>query len=281
LAYTRVRQNILTIAILLTENWKFGTGNHMIQVDNLFLQLNGRPILQHVGLSARPGEVTVLLGPNGSGKTTLLLCIAAQRQIQDGVVHLAEHALKDLSPPELARLVALVPQDHHPVFPYTVRELILLGRLSRVSFWGQPTAQDQQVVEDIINLLQLQRLADKPYTQISGGERQLVLIGRCLAQEPQILLLDEPTNHLDFKNKNVILQLICHLAHEHRLTVLLTLHDPNLALLYADYVVMLSAGEVVAAGKPKEVIHAASMSRLYGLDVEMLQQGNRRLLYAK
>ena len=253
----------------------------MIQVDNLFLQLNGRPILHRVGLSAHPGEVTVLLGPNGSGKTTLLLCLAAQRQAQDGVVHLAGHALKELSPPELARLVALVPQDHHPVFPYTVRELILLGRLSRVSFWGQPTARDHQVVEDIINLLHLQHLADKPYTQISGGERQLVLIGRCLAQEPQILLLDEPTNHLDFKNKNVILQLICHLAHEHRLTVLLTLHDPNLALLYADYVVMLAAGEVVAAGQPGEVIYPASMSQLYGLDVGMVQQGNRRLLYAK
>ncbi len=253
----------------------------MITVGDVSFQINGRPILRQIDLTARPGEVSVLLGPNGSGKTTLLLCIAAQHQCRQGVITLAGHDLAELPPPDLARLVAMVPQDHHPVFPYTVRELILLGRLSRVSFWGQPNQQDHRVVEEVIGLLGIGHLADKPYTQISGGERQLVLIGRCLAQEPQILLLDEPTNHLDFKNTTVILQMICDLAHQRELTVLLTLHDPNLALLFADHVIMLSQGRVAAAGIPGDVINPVTMAQLYGMEVEMLHQGEKRLLYPK
>jgi iron complex transport system ATP-binding protein len=253
----------------------------MIEVRDLSFQFNGKAILQRIGLEAQPGEVTVLLGPNGSGKTTLMHCICAQNRLQSGKILLVGQPLADLSPRVQAQLLAIVPQDHHPVFPYTVREVILLGRLSRVGFWSQPQEKDRQTVEEILELLDINHLADKPYTQISGGERQLVLIGRCLAQEPQVLLLDEPTNHLDFRNKNLILKLVKDLTRQRRLTVLVTLHDPNLALLFADQVIMMNSGRVVAQGKPDKVIHPNTLSQLYDMEVEMLSQGSRRLFYPK
>lgn len=253
----------------------------MIAVNDLSVQLNGQPILHQVSLKAQPGEVTVLLGPNGSGKTTLLLSLSAQITPQEGHIVLADQPLDELKIRDLARLLAIVPQEHHPVFPYTVREVMLLGRLSRVGFWSQPGARDRAVVTEIIDLLGINHLADKPYTRISGGERQLALLGRCLAQEPQVLLLDEPTNHLDFRNQVMILQLIRELAHQQGLTVLLTLHDPNLALVFADHVILLAAGKIVAQGRPADVIGPETMARLYGLEVGMVCQGEQRLLYPK
>jgi len=250
----------------------------MITVTDLTVQLNGQGILHRVALQALPGEVTVLLGPNGSGKTTILRCVSAEIRPQGGAVTLAGQPLASLPRRDLAQVLALVPQEHHPVFPYTVREMILLGRVSRVGFWSQPGRQDQEVVAEIIELLGIKALAHKPYTRISGGERQLVLIGRGLAQEPQIFLLDEPTSHLDFKNQISVLKLVRDLARQRRLTVLLTLHDPNLALLFGDRVILLAGGRVVAQGPPGEVIDAGSMARLYGLEVEMLSQGSQRLL---
>lgn len=251
----------------------------MIRVTDLHLRLNGRGILNGVDLEAHPGQVTVIVGPNGSGKTTLMLCLSSQLTPDRGAVTLADRGLDGLKRRDLARLLATVPQEHHPVFPYAVREVILLGRVARVGYWSQPGRRDLEVVEDVLHLLNLQALADKPYTRISGGERQLVLIGRALAQEPQILLLDEPTSHLDFKNQVLILKLIRDLTQGRGLTVLLTLHDPNLALLFADQAALLGGGRVVAQGPPREVIHPEAMAALYGIQVEMLAQGDKRLLY--
>jgi iron complex transport system ATP-binding protein len=253
----------------------------MIAVSDLSVRLNGQLILNQVSLTARPGEVTALLGPNGSGKTTLLMSLSAQITPQEGQIVIDDQPLDELKIRDLAQVLAIVPQEHHPVFPYTVREVMLLGRLSRVGFWSQPGREDRRAVAEIIDLLGIKHLADKPYTRISGGERQLALLGRCLAQEPQVLLLDEPTNHLDFRNQVMILQLIGNLAHRQGLTVLLTLHDPNLALVFADHVILLAAGRIVAQGRPAEVIGPETMAHLYGLEVGLVCQGDQRLLYPK
>jgi iron complex transport system ATP-binding protein len=253
----------------------------MIRADDLHLRLNGLGILNGVSLAAHPGEVTVIVGPNGSGKTTLMLCLSGQLIPERGAITLAGHDLPGLKRRSLARILATVPQEHHPVFPYTVREVILLGRVARVGYWSQPGSKDWEVVEEVLELLHLQALADKPYTNISGGERQLVLIGRALAQEPQILMLDEPTSHLDFKNQVLILKLIRELAKNQGLTVLLTLHDPNLALLFADRVALLGEGRLMAQGPPAEVMRPEAMASLYGIPVEMLTQGDKHLLYPR
>lgn len=251
----------------------------MISAEELSIRLNGQEILHRVGFTARPGEVTALLGPNGSGKTTLFFCLCALLKPHQGSILLNGRPLLRLSRRELARLVATVPQEHHPAFPYTVRDMILLGRLPRVGFWSQPKAQDFQVAEKIMDLLQLTSLADKPYTRLSGGERQLVLIGRCLAQEPQVLLLDEPTSHLDLRNQVLVLSLVRDLAQKQKLTVLLTLHDPNLALLFTDQVILLDRGTVVARGTPAAVITPEAITELYGLKIGLMADGKHRLIY--
>jgi len=253
----------------------------MIAAQDISLRLNGRDILQQVNLKARPGELTVLLGPNGSGKTMLFRCLTGQYRPAGGRITLADRPLASLSQRRLAQLLALVPQEHHPVFPYRVRDIILLGRLPRLSFFGKPRRRDLNLVEKILQLLNLMPLADKPYTCVSGGERQLVLIGRCLAQEPEILLLDEPTSHLDLHNQVMVLKLLRDLAGSRNLTVLLTLHDPNLALMFADQVILLHQGRVITQGNPLEVIHPGTIRQLYGLEVDMLCQGERRLLYPR
>ncbi len=251
----------------------------MIVADDIAITLNGQKVLHGVGLRARAGEVTALLGPNGSGKTTLFFCLSGHLKPHRGRISLIGRPLAELSRHELARLLATVPQEHHPAFPYTVRDMILLGRLPRVGFFAQPRNQDYQMVEDILERLHLTPLADKPYTRLSGGERQLVLIGRCLAQEPQVLLLDEPTSHLDLRNQVMVLTLVRNLAATHNLTVLLTLHDPNLALLFADRVILLHQGEVAAQGPPGEVITPEVISGLYSLKTGLMTNGRHRLIY--
>ncbi|MGQ9687743.1 MAG: ABC transporter ATP-binding protein [Desulfobaccales bacterium] len=251
----------------------------MIAADDVAISLNGQEILHGVELTAQEGEVTALLGPNGSGKTTLFFCLTAHLKPERGSISLAGRPLAELSRRDLARLVATVPQEHHPAFPYTVRDMVLLGRLPRVGFWAQPRKRDYQVVAEILDLLNLTPFADKPYTRLSGGEQQLALIGRCLAQEPQVLLLDEPTSHLDLRNQVMVLSLVRNLAEKHRLTVLLTLHDPNLALLYADQVILLDQGRVAAQGPPTTVITPAAISGLYGLEMGLMTNGKKSLLY--
>jgi iron complex transport system ATP-binding protein len=251
----------------------------LILVEGLTLILNGQPILKRVGLEAHPGEITALLGPNGSGKTTLFFCLSSHLRPQAGSISLGGRALGELSRRDLARLLATVPQEHHPVFPYSLRDLILLGRFPRVGFFGGPGPQDHDKMGEIMDLLGLTYLAEQPYTWVSGEERQLVLIGRCLAQEPRMLLLDEPTSHLDLRNQALVWGLVRRLAEEHGLTVLLTRHDANLAFHNAHRVILLHEGEVVAQRPTTEVITPEVVSRLSGLEAGMLSDGQRRLLY--
>uniref|UniRef100_A0A7C3V524 ABC transporter ATP-binding protein n=1 Tax=Desulfobacca acetoxidans TaxID=60893 RepID=A0A7C3V524_9BACT len=273
----RLRRPFLRLSV---EAWRTGVLETVtVAVEGLSIRLNGQQVLDRVGFTARAGVVTVLLGPNGSGKTTLFFCLSGLLKSCQGSIFLDGRPLRHLSRRELARLVATVPQEHHPAFPYTVRDMILLGRLPRVEFWSQPKAWDHEVVENILELLHLRPFRDKPYTRLSGGERQLVLIGRCLAQEPRILLLDEPTSHLDISNQAIVLNLIRNLARQKNLTVLLTLHDPNLALLFADEAVLLAKGRVAAQGPPAEVITPDTIGQLYGLKMGLMTNGTRRLLY--
>lgn len=243
----------------------------MIAVSDLSVQLNGQLILHQVSLTARPGEVTALLGPNGSGKTTLLMSLSAQITPQEGHIVLADQPLDELKIRDLAQVLAIVPQEHHPVFPYTVREVMLLGRLSRVGFWSQPGREDRKVVAEIIELLGIKHLADKPYTRISGGERQLALLGRCLAQEPLVLLLDEPTNHLDFRNQVMIRQLKLE-----GITIVLTTHYIEEAEMLCDRVGILNRGRLISLDTP-----AALVARLGGYVVESTHNDKREYHLAK
>lgn len=254
----------------------------MIRVEGLRFQHRGspEPALRGVSLHVAEGEVAALLGPNGSGKTTLFQCLAGLWRPEGGSVRLGGAEVRALSPRERARRVAVVPQNHAPAFPYTVLDAVLMGRAAHLGPLSAPCRRDRELAEQALAAVGVTQLGGRVYTRLSGGERQLVLIARALAQEAPVLLLDEPTSHLDFRNQFLVLERVREIAAERRLTVLMTLHDPNLALGFARRVILLRAGAVAAAGPVDEVLVEANLSKLYGFPVRVVEADGRRVVCA-
>jgi iron complex transport system ATP-binding protein len=253
----------------------------VVQVDNLSFSYGLEFRLKDVSLSVNEGDVVVLLGPNGCGKTTLLKCINALLRPERGTVHIGGKDAFKMDRNDLAQLVGYVPQVHSPPFPYTVIDIVLMGRVSRLGIFQQPSRRDYAKAEETLKLVGLYRLKDRPYTQISGGERQLVLIARAIAQEPKVLLLDEPTAHLDFKNQLMILRMVKMVAKEKGLGVVMSLHDPNHALLFSDYVALMGNGVITAFGRPEEVVTAAKINEVYGMEIEVVALDKMKFVVPK
>jgi iron complex transport system ATP-binding protein len=257
---------------------KAGGDDGMLNVQNIFFRHssglsrdNGQPdILKGVSFRIPQGTMATILGPNGSGKTTLFKCISGLWQPREGSILHGDRDITKLSAALRAELIAVVPQEHEPPFPYTVADIVLMGRVSQISLFAAPAKRDIQAAITSMEQIGIDHLQRRPYTKISGGERQLVLIARALAQETPVLILDEPTSHLDFRNQILILSKVRDIARQKGLTVLMTLHDPNLAMQFSDYVVMMAQGSVVAQGLPAEVLTQENIREMYGLDVSII-----------
>ncbi len=217
----------------------------------------------------RTGEVLALLGPNGGGKTTLLKTLLGLLRPKAGEVRLGERSLRDYSIRERARIVAYVPQVHIGTFAFTVETVVLMGRTAHGNLFSRPSAHDREVAATVLERFGIARLAQRPYTMISGGERQLVLLARALAQEPQFIVLDEPTASLDFGNQGKVMREIRALA-ESGHGVLFTTHDPNHALRAADRAYLLREGTRIAEGPVATVLERTQLETLYGAPVERL-----------
>jgi iron complex transport system ATP-binding protein len=255
----------------------------MIRVDNLSFQHphTSNPVVSDVAFEVAAGKLAVLLGPNGSGKTTLFKCIAGLWKPDTGQVLFDGRDIVHMSFRERATMLAVVPQDHTPPFPYTVFEAVLMGRAPHVGLYAAPSAQDEEAARHALLTVGISHLTERCYTRISGGERQLVLIARALAQEAPLLLLDEPTSHLDFRNQHLVLETVKRVAVGKGLTVLMTLHDPNLASFFADQVIMLKAGAIVADGGPVDVLAEVNLEQLYNIGIGLAVVGDRRLIYPR
>jgi iron complex transport system ATP-binding protein len=245
----------------------------MLEIKDIHFRHGGSEAETLCGVSFRlePGEMTTLLGPNGSGKTTLFKCISGLWSKQSGSILCNGKDIVSLSPERRAKTLAVVPQEHEPPFPYSVLEAVLMGRASHVSLFSSPSREDYRKAKETMEIVGISHLSERPYTKISGGERQLALIARALAQEAPLLLLDEPTSHLDFRNQVLILKKIRAIVKQKGLTALVTLHDPNHAALFSDHIVMLNAGKVIADGPPSKIISRESLKELYGIDVDIIQ----------
>ncbi|MGH8633090.1 MAG: ABC transporter ATP-binding protein [Burkholderiales bacterium] len=219
-----------------------------------------------VSLAVEAGEVLCLLGPNGSGKTTLFKTLLGLLSSQGGQVLIDGADLAVLRREEVARRVSYVPQAHAAFFPYTVREIVLMGRTAHLGLFSSPSRRDHDVALAAIERMRLAHLADSVYTRISGGERQLALIARALAQDAQIVVMDEPTANLDFGNQVRVLEHIQSLV-QSGIGVLLSTHDPDQAFLCAKRVAMLHEGRVVRLGTPEETITPDSLKQIYGVEV--------------
>jgi iron complex transport system ATP-binding protein len=234
-----------------------------LNVQDLSFRYNGHPVLQDVGFEAVPGEIVAILGPNGAGKTTLLRCLNRILRPQTGTVMLGEQDLATSSLREIARSMAYVPQHIEPP-RVTAFDAILLGRRPWVG-WDM-RRDDIMKVQAIIDQLNLTELALRHVNEMSGGELQKVVIARALVQEPRVLLLDEPTSSLDLRNQHEIMRFIRSVVQTHRLTALMTMHDLNLALHYADRFVLVKEGSVFCAGG-EGVITSEMIEEVYGLPV--------------
>jgi iron complex transport system ATP-binding protein len=235
----------------------------ILKVDNLSFRYNSHPVLQGIGFTAPPGEVVAILGPNGAGKTTLLRCLNAALRPQAGTIFLGKEDILSLSRRQIAQSMAYVPQHVEPS-RVTAFDAILLGRRPWIG-WDM-RRDDILKVQAVIGQLGLSDLALRHVDALSGGELQKVAIARALVQEPRVLLLDEPTSSLDLKNQHGIMRFVRSIVRIHALTALMTMHDLNLALHYADRFVLVKGGRVLCAGG-EEVITPETIEAVYGIPV--------------
>jgi iron complex transport system ATP-binding protein len=241
----------------------------MLAVRDLAFGFPGRTIGREVSFTLGAGEVMCVLGPNGGGKTTLFRTLLGLLPRHAGSILVASDPLESLSRGEIARRIGYVPQGHAAYFAFTVREFVLMGRTAHMGALASPARNDVRVAERALESLELAHLAERPVTQISGGERQLALVARALAQEPKLLVMDEPTASLDFGNQVRILDRIRNLS-EKGISILFSSHHPDHAFLCAGRALLLAEGRALALGTPQEVIRADTLERLYGVSVQVL-----------
>jgi iron complex transport system ATP-binding protein len=238
----------------------------MLAGHNLTIGYPDRVVGSGLDVTFNKGEVLALLGPNGGGKTTLLKTLLGLLAPKGGEVRLDDKPLAAHSIRERARLIAYVPQTHVATFAFTVQAVVLMGRAAHGNLFSRPSAADRAVAAAVLERLGIAALADRPYTMNSGGERQLVLLARALAQEPHFVVLDEPTASLDFGNQGKVLREIRALAQSGH-GVLFTTHDPNHALRAADRAYLIRDGRRIADGKVADVLTRAQLEALYGTPV--------------
>jgi len=241
----------------------------MLEVDSLAFGFPGRTVGRDVSFALAAGEVMCVLGPNGGGKTTLFRTILGLLEKHGGAVRIDGAALEALDRGEIARRVGYVPQGHAAYFAYTVREFVLMGRTAHLGVFSAPGKGDLAVAHKALEALGVAHLADKPVTEISGGERQLALVARALAQEPKLLVLDEPTASLDFGNQVRVLEKLASLAAS-GIAILFSSHDPDHAFLCARRALLLAEGRVLEIGAPRDVIRADTLERMYRVSVQVL-----------
>ena len=238
----------------------------LLNVHNLTLQYDSHPILDRLEFGISRGQRVALLGANGAGKTTLLRCISKALKPTAGAILLDDRDIKSLSPRELARTMAMVPQETRADFDFTVEETVLMGRLPYLKRFTPEGDDERSIARRAMAMTGVSHLARRSIATLSGGEKQRVIIARALCQEPQILLLDEPTANLDLGYQHNLLELITGLNREQGITIIAAIHDLNLASRFFDHMLLLAGGRVLAAGTAEEVIAPGPIKTAYGVD---------------
>jgi cobalamin transport system ATP-binding protein len=244
--------------------------NPAIDTRNLSFAYKDRAVFHNVSLSVEKGEMVGILGPNGSGKTTLLRVLSAVLGAQ-GEIRLNGRQIATYGRRELSKLFGVVAQESHVNFPYTVVEIVLMGRASYHSPFALEGKKDLEVARASMELTDCLSLSDRYLHELSGGEKQRVMIARALAQEPEILLLDEPSAFLDLKHQVQVFELLRRLNSENGLTIVAALHDLNLAALFFPRLIMLREGKIYRDGSPKEVLTEKTIDEVYSIRVRVEQ----------
>lgn len=239
-----------------------------IQTEHLSFSYGDHAVLHSVSFAAEYGEFVSVLGPNGVGKSTLFRCMLGLLEPSEGRTLINGEDIRSMSAAELSRSIAYIPQSHSPVFNYSVLDTVLMGTTAQLGKFSSPgDAQRRQALE-MLERLNIADLRDRGYRAISGGERQLVLIARAMAQQAKILIMDEPSSSLDFGNRIRVMETVKDLSKQGYCVVQST-HDPDQAYQYSDKILAMYGGEVLAWGTPEQTVCDAVISKLYGVDVEV------------
>ena len=242
----------------------------MLSIDSISASYSSQPFLREISFQVKPGQVVALIGPNGAGKTTLIRAISCILPLLSGRVTAFEKDLHKISPLERARLLGVVPQARQLPPSYTVYQTVLIGRTPYLGWLGQPGTQDLQRTRWALERTALEHLGERRINELSGGEQQLVLLARTLAQDTPILLLDEPTAHLDLHHQSTLLKLVRELAREKDLAILMAIHDLNLVAQHSDRVILMVDGQVQSQGTPSEVLTASLLSQAYQVPLQVI-----------
>lgn len=248
----------------------------MITIQNVSHQINQQTILNNVSLDIPQGGITALIGANGAGKSTLLSFMARLRPLVSGSIAYNGRDLASTPTAEVAKMLAILTQENSIHSRIAVRDLLLFGRYPYHQ--GQPTAEDQAIVDNALVEFQLEELAHRYLTELSGGQRQRALIAMVFCQSTEYVLLDEPLNNLDMYYARNLMQLLHRLAHSQQRTIIVVLHDINMAAAYADHVVAMKQGQVLFAGSPDEVFTVPNIQAAFNMTVDVLDYKGKKLI---
>jgi iron complex transport system ATP-binding protein len=243
----------------------------MLKIKSITTGYYNRKVIDDLSLNFIRGEFCSILGPNGAGKTTLLKAIIGFLPLSGGEIEIKGKNLKDWTRKDLARLISLIPQEINYQFDYTVRELVLMGRYPYINYWQTYSVQDRREVDKTLEELHLSEFRDKPYSQLSGGEKQRVNIARALVQNTEIILLDEALVHLDINHQLDIIKLLSEINRSHKKLIILISHNINLSADYCDRIIVLKDGRLFAAGEPEKVVTSTNFKKLYGTELKVFQ----------
>lgn len=238
----------------------------MLNIRNLFFSYSDHPVITGLSCELEEGKLIALLGKNGCGKTTLFRCILGLLKNKTGEIVLNGKPIEEYSIKEMASVVAYIPQEHYPIFNYRVFEVMVLGLASGISVFSTPKEEDYQSALKVLEDLQVGYLMEKRYKELSGGERQIVLIARAILQGARFLIMDEPTANLDFGNQVKIMKYIKGLSRK-GYTILLSTHNPEHALVYCDETLVMNNGMIEAQGPSKKVLTRELLQKIYDTDL--------------
>jgi iron complex transport system ATP-binding protein len=251
-----------------------------LEVNNATFSYDGKKnIFENISFSVDKGDVFCILGPNGTGKSTLLRCLCNLYKLNAGSITIDGKVIAHMGTAQLAKKIGFIPQIHTPTFPYTVLEVVIMGRTPHLNMLATPSDKDYRIAEDAIKTIGIESITDKPYTELSGGQMQMVLFARILAQEPEILLLDEPTSHLDIANQIHTIEVVKMLA-DQGLTLIMTTHFPDHAFMSSNKVGIMKDGSFIEMGNAEDVVTEENLKKAYGTDIRILQLGgeiNRKI----
>ena len=251
-----------------------------LTVENMSFSYGKHPVLHELTFTAEAGELLAILGPNGVGKTTLFKCVMGQERKYSGRIAADGADLAALTPRERAHRVAAIPQAHPLSFRYSAFDMVLMGTSHTLSPFNLPGEKERAAARAAMERVNIPHLADRPFDHLSGGEQQLVFIARALAQQAKILLMDEPTASLDYGNRLHVLGVVRNLSRA-GYTILLSTHDPQHALWYADRALALKEGRMLALGTPRKIVTADLLQQLYGRRIDLVETEQGPVLVPK